>query len=661
MIKNKINVAKTTRTLQLLNAVKLNILPETMLVRCYKAQQGRMWKVQPSGGTKELVWTHFEEADSISEKGAYRIPLKHHPKNAQRYYLQQIWAHFSGKDVLMTQNFLFEPQIWIKDKADPQKQRAYWLCFTLKVDCSDAQIPRLQINFSGRRQVSLISLGMGTFDIEKIRYVRYQNRVHRPSFLEERADIPLSECYPVLNPDMEGEDPKDWINRNANKYVHSFHEIKRFMETYLNCSDFRKRLGFNARSLDFMRANTELIGRVGDKNNYVKFGDHQELKEYNLLHEPLYKFGVYKRPPYASIRVMCIGTSSGIDAARDLLMSSLLVKVKQTTGVQPKMEEKCITFSLEHDYVQEVRDQLRELSTRNALPHFFIYISPYHKSNPDPVKLQLYYTIQEILREFNVPAMTIYAGNVFRKDLTLYIPNWVIKMIARLKGLPWIPFSEKNDSLVIGISAHKIKHSVNPYIAASCYYNEVEGMHDDDVFQFHSINHVADFLRKTIDRYCTKNSSYQRIVIHYHKELKKEESQALERVLEQTQTKLDVYVLHISKPGRDALLLFNKDKNGVEIPLHGTYYKNRVDDYYLFLNRNRKGAKKSKITGEAWPLRVRIQAVKTALPETLYSIALLSQLTRYSLMNYTSTLPGVLPATLKRTHRLAKNASKGKI
>ena len=663
--KEKIRSEKISekRTQQVFNQIKLNVLPECIKVRCYTDKELGKWKVwvneNASTSLSEQKYTNFELADDSDDGNVVSIPLKNNPYNARSYYLHTICSYFERLKVVQEVNFILQPQYWVLAGRNQSRKRAEYWVFTIDVDCSDTSFPLLQINYNGTRQLSMESLAQKSYPDGVIRKVIYNWRVTHVDAISSQTDIPLSKIFPVLNASVPGERPTDWIKKNTDKYDDSYAKIKLFIEKYLDQPDFRALTGLPARKISLVKADKILINKVDEKQRTVLFGERKPHVNYDLLHIPLYAEGPYRRPAVTSMKLMCIGEAGGVDAERDQIVSGLLAEFKKVTSIHTEMVEQCIAFRQEPNLEQDVRNQLMELAKKDKLPTMMVYISPYNKWETNREKWQLYFNIQKVIREFKIPVITIYRNNVFSKSFNFFSKNLIIKMIFRLNGLPWIAHYLKNDSLVIGIGAYRVKHSKQTYVAASCFYNEADARHDDDVFQARSIEHIADFLKTVIQKYCSENKAYKRIVIHYHKQLNKKEDEALRKVLKETNNTLELYVLHISNPGRSGLLLYESGKDKSMLPEHGTYVRVKPNQYYVYLNRNRKGVRKTGITGQAWPLKVYIQAVKTEHPENVYSKTLIYQLSRYSLMNYDSTQPGVIPATIKRTQRLAKNCAFG--
>lgn len=644
-----------------MNALALNLPPDFVKVICGSAEQDGRWIVRnATNHAKEKVAqlrTDFRSpGENDDEESVYRIPLKEHHQNAVCYFRHLIVEYFAGQDeVLLRHNFIRQLCIWVKDAgSETPEDRTLWHEFTLRVEWKTSSSPMLWINYKGERQLATAPATEYEKQMKHIRYVAFENRIYHIDHLPQSSGIRTDNIYPVLHHSITGEKPNG--NQSASKGRYKKHKkyIQGLIDKFLDTPAFRAAVPQLKTSAKLKKPEEFRLYTIPEAEKALRFGREKVEKRYGLTHYPLKYHGAFRTPPKLRVRILHVGQQRHADIERKQLSDKWLPELRDLTGISARMCEESISFQSETTAVDELGAQLKALSTAGQLPDYFVYVSPFTKHDSDKQKSGLYYQINQLMETYGVPGMTIIRKNLRASDFHYFAPNLSIKTLFRVGGIPWIAHKASSDSLVIGLGAFYHQRKGKRFVGSACVFNEAEMQFFTKTIEERSLEHLADMIRKIIQDWCIQQHGYRRIVIHYYKELNRQQNRKITQVLEELETDLKVYILNISRPGSGGKLLFSGDHED-ELPQNGTCLNTGEGEYYVHFNRNEPGATQSGIKGEPWPLRVKMWAPGDATIPDRHRQSLLDQLMRYARMHWASTIPGIYPLTLRIPQRLARN------
>lgn len=157
--------------------------------------------------------------------------------------------------------------------------------------------------------------------------------------------------------------------------------------------------------------------------------------------------------------------------------------------------------------------------------------------------------------------------------------------MAKIGGIPWRLARTKEDEIIIGVGAFKLKGATHRFLgSAFCFSNE--GTFENfDCFRDDEPEMLAGSISNAVERFIEKNNTAKRVIIHFYKEIsdKKELKPILEMLDNLGERDLPVIVVTINKTDSKELLAFDLGSAG-KMPRSGRHVKVGYNAYLLFNN-----------------------------------------------------------------------------
>lgn len=255
--------------------------------------------------------------------------------------------------------------------------------------------------------------------------------------------------------------------------------------------------------------------------------------------------------------------------------------------------------SLLLDYKNFEKIELPEVDYEN---HFAIVISSLNKDKPQ----KEYYELKLSLLKKGIPSQFVNQNNIRKATVFNYhLPNIAIGIHAKLGGIPWRIDSQKRNELVIGFN-QDFNSLRKRYIAGSVFFDNHGNLKRTFSFpEKESSIAIVQELRNAVNSFLEENKEIDRIVIHYHKSLSKDEKDSIDRLLKKE--------FFISVPY--AVVEINDTKSRLELafdpnfsfgmPISGSFVRLSKRDYLLFNNNRFKEIAPVGVKDEL-PLKIKI-------------------------------------------------------
>ena len=335
----------------------------------------------------------------------------------------------------------------------------------------------------------------------------------------------MEHVYPVLNNDLRTEleitietDPE------KNKYKTFFNFLKSFVRKYLNNADFKKIIPLT--SGNFLKVDDIKITNSSPGSNELEFG---KKGKHRVPREGLINFGPFDHSPFIHNNIFVIPFHHKEQAI------TLFENFKKGMTKIPPLKQlikKSVNINKDESVVFEnIENPLPEIkqiiSSRSYLPdtrYLAIYISPYSKDEPDPVKRQYYYQVKEALLSYNITSQVIDVEKINSPDFYLYYVNICIAILAKFNGVSWRLSREDHNELVIGVGAFKSLAVGVRYIAGAFCFSNDGHFHGFECFSETRSHMLAGPISKAIQNYYKKFPNIYRLVIHYYKQMSRKKS-----------------------------------------------------------------------------------------------------------------------------------------
>lgn len=246
-----------------------------------------------------------------------------------------------------------------------------------------------------------------------------------------------------------------------------------------------------------------------------------------------------------------------------------------------------------------------ELPEDNYNHHFALVIGNFNKNEPE----QIYYDLKIALLSKGIPSQFINHQNIRRSSVFNYhLPNIAIGIHAKLGGVPWRIDSQKRNELVIGFNQdfRNDETGKKRFIAGSVFFDNHGYLKRTFSFpEKKSSSEIIKELRNAVNSFLKENNEIERIVIHYHKSLSKEEKGGIDKLLKQ-EFKISVpyAVVEINDTKSRLEIAFDPEYN-YRMPISGSFIRLSKKEYILFNNNRFKEVAPVGIKDEL-PLKIRI-------------------------------------------------------
>lgn len=234
--------------------------------------------------------------------------------------------------------------------------------------------------------------------------------------------------------------------------------------------------------------------------------------------------------------------------------------------------------------------------------HFAIVIGPFKKDEPQ----QEYYDLKLSLLAKGIPSQFINHHNIRKASVFNYhLPNIAIGIHAKLGGIPWRIDSSRRNELVIGFN-QDFNSERKRFVAGSVFFDNHGNLKRTFSFpESESATAIVHELKNAVNSFLEENDEIDRIVIHYHKSLSKEEKGSIDKLLKKEfAISVPYAVVEINDTKSRLELAFDPNYN-FGMPISGSFVRLSKKDYLLFNNNRFKEVAPVGVKDEL-PLKIKI-------------------------------------------------------
>ena len=581
----------------------------------------------------------------------------------KRYYNAQIHTYFQNKGHLVKPNFIDDTEVWIQLKKVNTEYR-FFERYTLKVQIAKiTKQPELLITYAGVSKIfrkSIVDF-MSMVPPACFNWVIFESNLYKYEDLPEEGKQNLENVNPVWNFDL-----RDALNQETeapergNKYEKFKEHIDNFVNDYLQNDAFKKIIPINSDS--FVKVPEIKINGVKENSNQLLFrnGHLDVVPFWGILKGP------YKTPEYTQIQFFFIFHKNDRDVA-DSLNTFFETGVHNFKGIhnfarvpyytQPHFS---ITFSKKTNPLPEIERQIHERYFDSETHYIAIYISPHSKHVRDRESKLVYYRVKELLLKKGITSQAIEAEKVrdavrinARYDFSLN--NIAIAILAKLNGIPWQLNTKLKNELIVGVGAFKNIDTNVQYIGSAFSFANNGKFNRFECFQSNQIDELAGSILNQIREYVAVNSSINRLIIHFYKNMSNKELKPIEEGLNELGLNIPVFIVSINKTESHDIVAFDNNWSGL-MPKSGTFINLGFNQFLLFNNTrysNNGGVKES--DGYPFPVKLRIRCTHEELENDYKTIKeLIDQIYQFSRMYWKSVRQQNLPVTIKYPEMVAE-------
>jgi len=618
------------------------------------------------------LYTDFESTQNC--KYTAEVDLTQSLHFAKHYYNYQIYSYFKNVADLVFPNFVRQTEIWFQDQQQSTDEYRQYNKFTLTVQLAlITNQPELVVAYNGTSRVlnrNVLELVSDNVDTRCFNWMVYRGELIRYEDLPADANNWLSEIYPVLNSDLA--DALHWPpskpQRNGKKYRFYFEQIDQLLKNILNREDFRALIPHSG---VWYTVKEEDVRITSNGSNLLKFGTGYETDPY----EGLKKFKPCIPVPPGHYKFFFICHESDQETANTFHKYSQrrlgFINFSEFLSLPVTYDkDKHVIFRDLENPLPEIKEKLENTEFDPGIKWLAIYISPYNKYDPDPVKRNLYYQVKHVLLKYRVTSQVIFNKNILDESFKFSVANIAIAVLAKLGGIPWRLDREISSELIVGIGAFKTKKYNIRYLGSTfCFANDGTFQRFDS-FPAEDLLSLAGSIREAVINYRNTNREAERLVIHFYKRMSNKEIAPIIRQLRSLQLDIPVVIVSVNKNESEDLILFDTDYEN-KMPLSGTYLAIGRDSYILCNNcrypfvadetddeltlEAKKSELKKRLKSYPLPVKVHLQSTDETILEDPEKVKeLIDQVYQFSRMYWESVSQQNLPVTVKYPAMIAE-------
>jgi hypothetical protein len=618
----------------------------------------------------DYLYCDFSTTDHC--KFVTSIDLPQSPHFAKHYYNFLIYNYFTKKADIVHPNFIRSTEIWLKDMAISSDLYHEYFKFSITVRIaviSDA--PELIISYDGKSKVlkrNIQNLVESDIDTHYLNKLVNNGKITRYATLPPDANNYLSEYYPVLNTGLAQalNFPPVPPKRIDEKYNDYFLAINHLLKKYLNDPEFKKIIPHNE---SWLELETASICKTSEGTNLLKFAKGTDIDPYEGLKK--YKPCVPVPPGHYKFFFIC--HESDVETAK--IFNKYSKKEKGFINFSEFLSlpitydrDKHILFKDIENPLPEIEERLSNMEFPSDTNYLALYISPYNKYEPNPIKRNFYYQIKQILLRYRVSSQVIYNQNITKDNFKFSVCNIAIAILAKLGGIPWRLDRELDNELIVGIGAFKTrKFNINYIGSTFCFSNDgiFKGF---DAFPARNKFLLAGEIRKAVEVYQKENEKAKRLIIHFYKKMSNREINPIIGQLRSLNIDIRVIIVSVNKTTSSDLVLFDS-ASPYKMPYSGTYMHIGNHNYILCNNArynpvmdevedtvtSANDQVEPKLKSYPLPVKLHVQSTDEEILNDQEQIRLLiDQVYQFSRMYWKSVSQQSLPVTIKYPEMVAE-------
>lgn len=572
----------------------------------------------------------------------------------KRYYNALIHQYFTQKGFLVKPNFVRDTEVWLP-VSNNAKQKTYWEFerYSLRIQFKVASAgPELLLSYEGKSKLFSTPIAnlFETIPLKAFNWVVYQKNLYKLADLPEEAKRQYDKVYAVWNFTI-----RDILQEataapdKTNKYWKYKNAIDRFYTMHLNNSTFKQIIPINEEG--FLRVTPSSIGMVEKASNQLVFGNR-------ALHQVPYigitQHGPFELSPTTQVHFFFILHADDKEVAVTIhrYFNGNLPGFKGLTHFihTPYHPDKglAIYFNDRENPWPELYAQLNNKHFDSEIQYLAIYLTPISKTASEKSQRLVYYQLKELLLKKGIASQVIDPEKVVANQQYHYsLPNIAIAILAKLSGTPWRLDTKLRNELVVGVGAFKHTEIETKYIGSAFSFANTGKFNRFECFQKNQTKELAGSILRAVKEYVAINKHIRRLVIHFYKEMSREEAEPIERGLKKLLLDIPIFIVTINKTESADVLAFDMEWNDL-MPISGTFIQIGNHKYLLFNNTRYTTTNFNKNDGFSFPVKLSISCSNKELLADYKTIKeLIDQVYQFSRMYWKSVKQQNLPVTIK--------------
>ncbi|RZS97530.1 Piwi domain-containing protein [Cecembia calidifontis] len=579
----------------------------------------------------------------------------------KRYYNSLIHNNFKGKGCLVKPNFVSDTEVWLQSNAqDAEGIYKTFDRFSLKVQFKTVSSSlELLVTFEGKSKIFRIPVSelFEEVPVKAFNWVVYEKGLFRFDELPDAGKREYEKVYPVWNFEI-----RDALHQEtgapdkSNKYKKFKAAIDKFYARHLNTQEFKSIIPIS--SNDFIPVEKARIGSVEKNSNRLLFGRQQSHKI------PMYgirDYGPFDLSPSSKIHFFFIIHEEDKPVATTIhkYFNGNLSGFKGLsrfihTPYHPDKEQ-AIVFKDRENPWPEIYEEITNRDFDSDIQYLAIYISPISKSVPDKSRRLVYYKLKELLIKKGVSSQVIDPDKVLTNDKYHFsLPNIAIAILAKLNGTPWRLDTKLKNELIVGVGAFKHTEVDIQYIGSAFSFSNTGKFNRFECFQKDQTKELAGSILRAVKDYVSVNSEISRLIIHFYKEMNKDEVEPIEKGLKDLKLKIPVFIVAINKTESSDIVAFDMGWKDL-MPVSGTFIKLSYNRFLLFNNTRYPDSEFNSHDGYSFPVKLKISCSNPELVDDYKTVKeLIDQVYQFSRMYWKSVRQQNLPVTIKYPEMVAE-------
>ena len=616
----------------------------------------------------EKIYTTFDK----NVEGTTPLEIDFNDKNVFLYkdFLNYKLYHYfkSISGVVVTRNFIKEPQVWVINKKEEKKDFWVFNKFSLKIQFSKvSKFPELVIAYDDTSKMSKKSV---LEVLEDVPATYIKKIINDKSVLnyqkidaELKTSIDLEKSWPILNRELASKLNIDVeVERTKNRYIRYNTAIDEFVQTYLNNADFKTLIPLH--SLNYLPVEETKILYVDRSCNDLVF------KGGEIGFTPKLDFptkGALVTSPKPNITIFYIYHESHADVCKELHNH-----LQKGTGTYYKGLYKfanieshtdmslAIKYKDENNPLPEIIEKLNNSNFNYENTYVAFYISPIAKFDEDKTRKKVYYRVKEELLKRRIISQVIDFDKLKSKinNYQFELNNISLALLAKLEGKPWQLSTSSNRDLIIGVGAFKNVDENTNYVASAFSFNNSGSFKKFEYFTKSDTNLLAGSICDAIHQYANLEENPTKVVIHFYKEMSDKELKPIVQKMNRLKLDCPLYIININKTNSEDLIAFDNNWFNRLMPKSGTIINIGKKEYLLFNNtRYNDSEKHSEQEGYPFPIKLKISSPNNEEDLDNFEIKkLIEQVYQFSRLYWKSLRQQNVPITIKYPEMVAEIA-----
>lgn len=586
----------------------------------------------------------------------------------KRFLNIQIDKHFRNKGFIVTKNFVKDRQIWVKSSNLSTEIYTIYNKFSLKIQFKKvSEYPELIVAYDGKSKVLNKSISKLNMDISSILFKKVIHKTYIYNYQKVNDSLyqklEPNNTFPLLNNDLSNALGIRYnTTRIPNKYKPYKEAIDTFIKHFILKDDFIKIIPINTKQ--YLQVPKINIGYVNNACNDLVF-------EGGLIGRiPKTDFAT-KKPfeisPHRNIEffyIFHVSHKNEVIRLDKYLKKGInhYFKGLDDYAKVPYHADKnfAIQYQNSDNPLPEIINKLNDFTFNSNITYVAIYISPIDKYHRDKSKKKVYYRVKEELLKRRIVSQVIDYQKL-RKKISNYqyeLNNISLALLAKLQGKPWQLATSSNRELIIGVGAFKnIDENIN-YIASAFSFQNNGNFNGFDYFTKSNTIELSGAISNAITQFHAIEDNPSKVVIHFYKEMSKQEMDPIIKRMEQLELGCPLYIININKTDSQDLIAFDLNWHNRLMPKSGTFIKIGWNQFLLF-NNSRYNDFDSYPTGESYPFPIKLSIsspTEDALDDIKTVKNLIEQVYQFSRLYWKSLRQQNVPITIKYPEMVAEIA-----